>query len=127
VDPKELTLRFNDCINGADVDGLEALMTEDHTFIDTAGDAVHGRSACVQAWRGFFESFPGYRNDFESVEERGGRVVVLGTSSCTDPRLTGPAMWVAVVCGGQIAEWRVLDDTKENREAMGVGASRRDP
>jgi ketosteroid isomerase-like protein len=36
VDPRALTLKFNERINNRDVDGLAALMTDDHTFIDTS-------------------------------------------------------------------------------------------
>ena len=30
-------MRFNEMINARDVDGLGALMTDDHTFVDAAG------------------------------------------------------------------------------------------
>ena len=46
---------FNTAINAGDLDGLEALMTEDHCFVDAAGGEVHGREACVEAWRGFLD------------------------------------------------------------------------
>jgi hypothetical protein len=38
TNPKQIALRFNDCINRQDVDGLSSLMTEDHTFIDRQND-----------------------------------------------------------------------------------------
>ena len=53
---------FNEAINTRDLDRLAGLMTDDHTFVDSAGGTVAGKPACVEAWRGFFEAFPDYRN-----------------------------------------------------------------
>lgn len=99
---------FNDAINAADLDTLVALMTPTHRFVDSAGGAVHGLEACRDAWAGFFESFPGYRNVFDSVVETApGRVTAEGRSECTFEPLDGPARWHAVVVDGLLAEWRV--------------------
>jgi ketosteroid isomerase-like protein len=42
-------------------------MTEDHTFVDSAGNAVAGRQRVLDAWRGFFDAFPDYRNEWAEV------------------------------------------------------------
>src|SRR5689334_17541337 len=62
ADLTAVAVAFNDSINGRDVDGLAGLMTDDHTFVDTEGGSVAGRRDCLDAWRGFFDSFPDYRN-----------------------------------------------------------------
>ncbi|WP_406366233.1 nuclear transport factor 2 family protein [Streptomyces sp. NBC_01546] len=67
ADPTALVVRFNDCINGRDIEGLARLMSDDHTFIDSEGGVVSGKRECLDAWRGFFESFPDYRNVFDSL------------------------------------------------------------
>ena len=59
-------------------------MTDDQTFIDTAGHAIHGRLACLDAWRGFFKAFPYYRNVFNRLVVEDTTVVVVGRSSCSD-------------------------------------------
>jgi ketosteroid isomerase-like protein len=41
----ELVRAFVGRINAHDVDGLAALMTEDHRFIDSLGQIVRGREA----------------------------------------------------------------------------------
>jgi hypothetical protein len=101
---------FNDGINARDVDALAALMTDDHRFVDSAGSAIEGKADCLDAWRGFFAQFPDYRNEFDRVvgDGRGG-VDVDGRSTCSDPRLDGPARWHAVVQDGLVAEWQVTD------------------
>jgi ketosteroid isomerase-like protein len=119
-DPRSAVLRFNAAINAQDLDGLAALMTADHAFIDAAGGRVSGKQAVVDTWRGFFRSFPDYRNHFDRVVARGGTVLVEGHSTCSDQRLSGPALWAATVVGGLVAEWRVYDDAPANRRRLGI-------
>ncbi|MCB0964539.1 MAG: nuclear transport factor 2 family protein [Acidimicrobiales bacterium] len=104
----DVVVEFNRCINDGDLDGLRRLMAPDHRFVDSAGGVVEGVEACVAAWRGFFRSFPGYRNVFTAVEAVSStEVVAQGRSECTVAALDGPARWRAVVRGGLVAEWRV--------------------
>jgi ketosteroid isomerase-like protein len=122
MDPRALTLKFNEHINNRDLAGLGTLMTDDHTFIDAANNAIRGKSLCLEAWRGFFSSFPDYRNNFESLVAEDNKVVVVGRSSCSDVRLDGPALWVATASSGKLAEWRVYEDTPANRRMLRVVA-----
>ncbi len=115
---KTIALQFNECINSRDLDGLAALMTDDHTFIDAANNPVHGREHVVEAWNGFFALFPDYRNIFERVESRNQLVAILGRSTCSEPQLDGPALWTAKVRDDKVAEWRVYTDTVDNRKAL---------
>jgi ketosteroid isomerase-like protein len=104
----DVVVALNDAINAADLARLEGLITEDHRFVDSAGSEVHGRAACVHAWRGFFAAFPDYRNVFERVrEEVPGEVEAVGRSECSDPRLDGPARWTASVVDGRVRRWQV--------------------
>lgn len=118
--PASAVTQFNDCINRGDLDGLVALMTEDHAFIDSEGASVPGRAACTDAWRGFFQAFPDYRNTFTELRTDGDRVTVVGYSSCATPALDGPALWSAIVRDGKVAEWRVLQDTPESRAQLNL-------
>ena len=78
------------------------------------------KEACLDAWRGFFTAFPDYRNILEYMRATGNEVAVAGHSSCSDPRLDGPALWSAKLRGSQICEWRVYEDTAANRERLGL-------
>ncbi len=116
-----VAIRFNGCISAGDVDGLARLMSEDHTFIDTAGTEVIGRAACSEARRGFFEAFPGYCNVFEAVSGEGKEFTIAGQSFCPGhPQLEGPALWTAVIHGDQVVKWRVYEDTAEVRQRLGL-------
>ena len=121
MDPRALTLKFNEHINNRDLDGLAALMTDDHAFIDTANHAIRGKVRCLEAWRGFFTSFPDYRNEFDLLVVEDNTVSVVGHSHCSDARLNGPALWVARTSAGKLAEWRVYEDTAPNRRMLGIG------
>ena len=58
---------FNDCINNQDIDGLAALMSEDHTFIDRDGSSHGPKSHMVEGWKQFFEMFALYKNTFDKI------------------------------------------------------------
>jgi ketosteroid isomerase-like protein len=104
----ELVVAFNHAINTQNLEGLCALMSPDHQFVDSAGGTVVGKDSCRSAWASFFESFPDYRNVFEHVTVVApGRVVVDGRSECAFEPLRGPARWHATVVGGSVLEWRV--------------------
>ena len=118
--PQQLVVEFNEAINRQDLDALAALMTDDHTFIDSANKGVSGKDKVLEAWGKFFQAFPDYRNLFEHFVLKERRVTVLGKSICSDSRLQGPAIWTATVRANQIAEWRVYDDTPENQTLLGL-------
>jgi ketosteroid isomerase-like protein len=118
--PETVAARFNDCINRRDDDGLATLMSDDHRFIDAEGGSVSGKQACLDAWRGFFGSFPDYRNVFTSLTARDDVVTIVGYSECADPRLAGPALWTATIQGELVAEWRVYADTRQMRARLGI-------
>lgn len=118
--PSAVATRFNDCINAADLEGLAALMTEDHAFIDSAGSVVAGKAAVIAAWSSFFAAFPGYRNHFVRNREAHDTVAIEGRSTSSDPRLHGPALWRVKVLGGKVAEWQVYKDSAENRRNLGL-------
>jgi ketosteroid isomerase-like protein len=119
-DQQALVIQFNECINRRDADGLAALMTSDHAFIDTADHVVSGREKVVGVWKGFFKAFPDYRNVFETFACKGDCVTVAGRSTCSDERLDGPAIWTAKIRDNQVAEWRVYEDSAANRRLLGI-------
>ena len=51
MNPVETVLAFIDRINQRDPDKLAQLMTEDHVFIDSLGQAVRGREQMRAGWR----------------------------------------------------------------------------
>lgn len=115
-----MAVRFNACINDRDLAGLAELMPNDHRFVDSAEGVVAGKPACLAAWRGFFNAFPDYRNVFSTLSARGDVVTIVGHSVCAEPNLAGPALWTATVRDGQVAEWRVFEDTPQARRLLNL-------
>ena len=108
IDVVAVVVAFNEAINRRDLPALAELMTESHRFVDPEGAVVEGRAACTEAWRGFFATFPDYRNVFEDVVDAGdGSVLVRGRSECSVATLAGPAEWRAEVVGGRVDVWQV--------------------
>lgn len=122
-DAAALAVDFNECINARDLKALGRLMAANHAFIDTAGNALIGKAACIEAWNGFFDSYPEYRNIFEAVLSRRDRATIVGHSVCPGfPALEGPALWTAVASQQELTEWRIYDDTPEQRRRLGIDA-----
>jgi ketosteroid isomerase-like protein len=112
---------FNEAINGRDLGALDELMTDDHTFVDSDGNVLAGRKRVLEAWEGFFEAFPDYRNEWARVMATGSTVIAVGRSTCsTEPALDGPAIWAARTADGKVSEWRVYEDTPSNRIDLGI-------
>ena len=118
---QQTALTFNDCINARHIDGLAALMSDDHTFIDAVGSIIVGKAACLDAWRGFFATFPDYQNHFTEVTAHDVTVSMLGHSTCSYELLNGPAIWTARVVDEQVAEWHVYEDSPEVRRFLKIG------
>ncbi len=119
-DPKLIVLLFNEQINNQDLTTLTDMMTEDHVFIDSEGDVVRGKEEMTTAWKEFFTSYPDYRNIFIRLESRGNLVAIRGYSECSYTPLQGPALWTALIRDGKVAEWRVYDDTPQNRKKLHI-------
>ena len=108
-------------INRHDVDALMALVTEDHRFIDPAGEAVSGAETLRRAWGIYFSWFPNYEVTARQVLADGETVAVFGQAGGTYRAGRGtvgentwllPAAWRAVVRDGRIAVWQVYCDTE---------------
>lgn len=121
VDPKRIALQFNAQITAQHIDGLAALMTADHRFIDRDGQVVAGKEAMLQAWARFFALFPDYRNTFTRVEAQGELVVLYGYATWEAGGAPDFAIWTAWIVGGLVAEWRIYTDNEENRRNVGLG------
>ena len=131
---------FVAAINRRDVEGLAALMTVGHRFVDSMGNVVEGRETMRAAWVGYFGMVPDYS---VAVEECYGHpsdedlspgtptvravVVMVGVAAGTyapdgvlraENRWETPAVVRAVMEGGLVAEWRVYADNEPMRRLM---------
>jgi len=124
--PVGVAVSFIDCINRGDVDGLGRLMTQDHELVVFDEAPVVGRSANLEAWRGYVEAFPEYVIYPRRIAEHAGFVAVLGhttgshlgLSDAEERQLT--LIWLAEVLDGAIRSWRLIEDSATNRREHGL-------
>jgi ketosteroid isomerase-like protein len=114
---KNTILTFIERINAHDIEGLGALMSDDHTFVDAHGNQVSGRERMIAGWRGYFEWFPDYYIEVTEVFEDGERLALFGFAGGTFRNKEGenwrlPAAWKATVEGARVTLWQVFADTK---------------
>lgn len=114
-------------INRHDEDELAALMTAEHCFIDSLGNAVPGREKMKAGWAAYFLMVPDYSIAIEETYSDGPVVVMLGVAEGTyapDGKLKPenhwktPAVFRALVEQDLVAEWRVYADNEPIRERM---------
>lgn len=120
--------QFVSKINAHDLGGLIALMTTDHAFVDSLGNKSV-RPVIEKGWEEYFAMVPDYWfridrtiSDVDTsalVGEAGGTFVPkVGMPSPGNAWKT-PAVWVARVEHGKVAEWRIFCDNEPIREKMG--------
>jgi ketosteroid isomerase-like protein len=101
---------------------ISALMTEDHTFVDSGGGIQSGRKNMTAGWEEYFRMFPNYKIQVESILGDKALVAVFGSASGTyngkrglvpENRIEMPAAWKAVLENGKVKLWQVYADWTE--------------
>jgi ketosteroid isomerase-like protein len=113
--------RWLAAINGHDVGALATLMAEDHVFVDSLGNRVHGAKSMEAGWRGYFAMCPDYWIRADHVMTAGDMVLAAGEAGGTIDGVAWrtPAAWKAVIRDGGVIEWSVFADNKLVYEILG--------
>ena len=117
-----MLLTFIERANAHDLSGLTLLMTDDHAFVNAAGEVTRGREMAADLWQSYLEWLPDYRIDVERVVGEGNVVALFGSVHGTpidSPTGTWdiPAAWQGVVTDGRLSELRIYVDTYPMRQA----------
>ena len=118
--PISIVQAFNSCINNQDIDGLSDLMAENHTFIERDGKSHGSKQHMVEAWKEFFKMFPRYKNTFTKIGTIDNLVSVLGFAYWSEKETCDPVIWTALVENNLISEWRIYEDSSENRKKFNL-------
>jgi ketosteroid isomerase-like protein len=124
--PDAVALRFVDCINRGDVDGLAALMTDDHEVRTFDEPPLIGRSSVAEAWRDYANASPRYRIYPRRVAVQGNRVAILGHTTGSHLDLPDEEesqetlIWLARVADDRVASWTLVEDTPERRRELSL-------
>jgi len=125
--PESVARAFAAAISARDVAALARLMSEDHRFIDSLGNAIKGRSKMEDGWRSYFTMVPDYTITVTEAYASGATVVMVGTAQGTftadgklrpENKWQTPAAWRATIDGDRVAEWRVYADNDPIRKLM---------
>ena len=120
-------VKFIECINRGDVDGLSALMTDDHALQVLDEAPLVGRAANDEAWRGYAAAFPNYVIYPHEFSNRGDEVAVLGHTTGShlglpdyeEQKLT--VIWIARVEDARLSLWQIVEDDAPRRQEWGFG------
>ncbi len=125
--PEATAKTFVQAINRQDVDGLSALMSPTHRFVDSLGNQVEGRDAMRKGWTAYFAMVPDYTLAIEETYALGPVVVMLGIAHGTCSKNGGllpqnrwqtPIAVRAHIDDGQVGEWRVYADNDPIRKLL---------
>ncbi len=116
ITAKEIVLASIDRINAHDVEGLGALMRDDHTFIDAHGNQVSGREKMIVGRRTYFDWFPDYFIEITDVFEDPEKLALFGFAGGSfqgkqTERWRLPAAWKTIAKAGCVTRWQVFADT----------------
>ncbi len=132
----DVAMAFVAKINAHDMNGLVALMTPDHLFVDALNNSFRGVEQMRQGWKFYFGMFPDYAIEVMDEFSRGDLVGMFGKARGTFavngklPRENFweiPAAWRAVVKDGRVAEWRVYCDNDPARKIMAANSPFKGP
>lgn len=117
---EEVFQSFVGAVNHQDVEGLRALMADDHVFVDGLGNRTAGAETMKAGWGGYFAMCPDYWIRADHVVEDGGLVLGVGEVGGTIDGVAWqtPAAWKAIIREGKVAEWRVFADNKPVYEIL---------
>ena len=112
---------FIAAINRRNPSEISDLMTEDHTFVESAGRIESGREKMTAGRAEYFRMFPGYEIQVESILGDKVLVAVFGSASgiyngkrglVPGNRIKMPVAWKAIVANGKPG---LFPKEKENR------------
>ena len=118
---------FIAAINHHDLPAIANLMTEDHTFVDSAGAVHSGRKNMTVGWKQYFQMFPDYEIHIEKLLADQALVAVFGSASGTyngkrglvpANKIAMSAAWKAQVDNGKIKLWQVYADWTQGSKIM---------
>ena len=107
-------------INDHDVDGLSAMLTENHRFIDSLGSVFVGRETLRAGWADYFRLVSEYRITIDECADGEPSLLLVGSVAGRSGGVewTVPAAWRAVVHHGRLAEWQVYVDNEPLRASL---------
>lgn len=108
-------------INDHNVDGIIALISDDHVFTDAQGIHFEGKDNLKAGWTAYFKMFPDYKITINKSMEDATVFLAEGTAEGTyggtksvsgDNYFKIPAAWRAEIDNAKVKSWQIYADTK---------------
>lgn len=108
-------------INDHNVDGIIALISDDHVFTDAQGIHFEGKDNLRAGWTAYFKMFPDYKITILNSMENATVFLASGTAEGTyggvknqagDNYWNIPAAWRAEIDNAKVKSWQIYADTK---------------
>lgn len=103
---KAVVARFVAAINAHDADAVEAMMTEDFTYIDSWREGVSGRPKVIAALRSLIAIDPDFGMEIDEVDWRDPHVLMTGRVNSRQFGSGRRAVWQVLVRDGLVAEYQ---------------------
>lgn len=103
---KALIERYVAAINAHDADAIEAMLTEDFTYIDSWREGVTGRDKVMAAFRALLAIDPGFGMEVDRMDWRDPHVLMTGRVNSQQFGPNRRAVWQVLVRDGKIAEYQ---------------------
>ena len=118
---------FVKTINEGNFAEMAALMSEDYTFTNSAGQTDSGRERMINGWQEYFKMFPDFTIKIDDFLQKGNLIAAFGTTSATyngkrglvpENRVGGPAAWKATIENDRIRTWQVYCDWTQDMKTI---------
>jgi hypothetical protein len=103
---KGLVERFVAAINAHDVGAVEALLTEDFTYIDSWREGVRGRDRVMAALRVLAEIDPDFGIEVDTMQWREPLILMSGRVNSRQFGMGKRAVWQITLRGDRISEYQ---------------------
>lgn len=128
----EILLEFVEKINNSDSDGLFEMMTDNHVFIDLAGDRVVGRDRMLNAWEGYMKAFPDYRIYISDIFADEDKVILYGSTTGSHLDLADDEefvnekfVWLSEIYKDKVALWQTFKNSPQIQNELEISTKER--
>ncbi|WP_374406097.1 nuclear transport factor 2 family protein [Pelagerythrobacter sp.] len=104
--PIRVVQRYLAAMNARDADKVESLLADDIRFVDSRGEWIDGRENVATATRRFFDLEANYAMHDMQIVMHDGDVLLKGTASADEERLTHDTLWRARTRKNKIVHWQ---------------------
>jgi 3-methyladenine DNA glycosylase AlkD len=117
----QVALNFIEKINQGDIEGVDALLSPDTTYVDLAGNLERGKEQLADCWEGYLTSYPDYQIYIHRIFTIQNGVVLVGHTTGSHLKLPEykefheeGRIWLVGIKAGSIDSLQLYQDTVEN-------------